>query len=185
VFAEREFGAVLDETFAQSNTFALTLRLTCLNKKPDRSQLAKKREKHLARLLADAFDSVEESIRKGMAEKGFDIEQVFLPVVRNLALDGSRISEIATRARLSKQTIGPLVRVLAERGIVEVSEDPADRRAKLVRFTQVGLLGLQAGLKSVEAVEARCSAKLGTNRLARLKRDLQIIADIAGDDDDH
>jgi DNA-binding MarR family transcriptional regulator len=50
--------------------------------------------------------------------------------------DGLRMSEIAKRARLSKQTMTTMVRLLERDGLVERRSDPQDGRATLVFLTQ-------------------------------------------------
>lgn len=138
--------------------------------------LTRRRRDHLARLLDETFAAVEREVRRRMREHGgFDVEQVYLPVVRNVAVAGSQITEIADRAGLSKQTVGPLVRDLEERGILRVDPHPTDGRAKLVRYTDLGLEGLEAGLDAVRSVERTCAQALGAGGLDRLKLDLKTV----------
>ena len=49
--------------------------------------------------------------------------------------DGLRIGELARRARLAKQTMTTMVRLLERDGLVRRERDPADGRAFLVRLT--------------------------------------------------
>src|SRR5262245_29706773 len=49
--------------------------------------------------------------------------------------DGLRIGEVAVRARLSKQTMTTMVRLLERDGLVERRPDPSDGRASLVFLT--------------------------------------------------
>ena len=49
--------------------------------------------------------------------------------------DGLRIGEVASRARLSKQTMTTMVRLLERDGLVERRPDPSDGRASLVFLT--------------------------------------------------
>jgi DNA-binding MarR family transcriptional regulator len=50
--------------------------------------------------------------------------------------DGLRMSEVAARARLSKQTMTTMVRLLERDGLVERRADPTDGRASLVFLTE-------------------------------------------------
>ena len=50
--------------------------------------------------------------------------------------DGLRMGELAARARLSKQTMTTMVRVLEREGLVERRSDPSDGRATLVFLTE-------------------------------------------------
>jgi DNA-binding MarR family transcriptional regulator len=49
--------------------------------------------------------------------------------------DGLRIGELARRARLAKQTMTTMVRLLERDGLVRRERDPGDGRAVLVRLT--------------------------------------------------
>jgi DNA-binding MarR family transcriptional regulator len=50
--------------------------------------------------------------------------------------DGLRMGELAARARLSKQTMTTMVRLLERDGLVERRADPSDGRAALVFLTE-------------------------------------------------
>jgi DNA-binding MarR family transcriptional regulator len=50
--------------------------------------------------------------------------------------DGLRMGQLAARARLSKQTMTTMVRLLERDGLVERRADPSDGRAALVFLTQ-------------------------------------------------
>ena len=52
---------------------------------------------------------------------------------------GSRLTQLARRAGMTKQAMGQIVDDLERLGYVERTPDPADGRAKLVRFTALGL----------------------------------------------
>jgi DNA-binding MarR family transcriptional regulator len=52
--------------------------------------------------------------------------------------DGLRMSELAARARLSKQTMTTMVRLLERDGLVERRADSSDGRASLVFLTERG-----------------------------------------------
>lgn len=144
----------------------------------------RQRRDHLTHLLERALAVIEAEVRRCMRARGYEIAKVYRPVVDNVSLDGSRITEIADRAGLSKQTIGPLVRDLEGLGILRVDPDPNDGRAKLVRYTELGLEALVAGLESAESVERSCALALGAGGLSRLKRDLEtVIGAVEGTDD--
>src|SRR5436190_6003108 len=52
--------------------------------------------------------------------------------------EGERTVELAQRAGITRQSMGEVVRDMVALGIVEMVPDPADGRAKLVRFTEAG-----------------------------------------------
>ncbi|MEI6732692.1 MAG: MarR family transcriptional regulator [Comamonadaceae bacterium] len=65
-------------------------------------------------------------------------------ITRHLALEGSRLTELARRAGVSKQAMGKLVEQCEAWGLVDRMSDPRDARARRIVFTPVGLAWLQA-----------------------------------------
>src|SRR5947207_6324769 len=56
----------------------------------------------------------------------------------HLDFDGIRLTDLAARVGVTKQAIGPLIDDLAALGMVERIGDPADKRAKRIRFSRRG-----------------------------------------------
>lgn len=75
-------------------------------------------------------------------------------------LAGSRITDVAARAGISKQAVGQIVDELEALGYVERIPDPTDARARLVVFTALGRSGLFDGLAALARVEARVKAEI-------------------------
>jgi DNA-binding MarR family transcriptional regulator len=90
----------------------------------------------------------------------------------HIDLDGTRQTEIARRAGVSKQAVGQLVDDLVAAGMLARAPDPADGRAQLVRFTDEGLAQLLAGLDVLDTVEIDLGADVGAMTLDRVRRDL-------------
>ena len=57
-------------------------------------------------------------------------------VFENLDPGGTRLTDLAARARITRQSMSELVSVLEQRGYLERQPDPADRRARIVRLTR-------------------------------------------------
>jgi len=70
--------------------------------------------------------------------------------------------ELADQAGTDTMMTSQVVRKLAERGLLERAEDPADARAKRLRVTESGLDLVAKALKDVEAADAEFFGKLGT-----------------------
>ena len=81
---------------------------------------------------------------------------------------GTRLTELAERARTSKQAMGQLVDALERAGYVERIPDPSDRRAKRVRLTERGWAVHERGGEVVAALQADWSGALGPGRLEHL-----------------
>lgn len=48
---------------------------------------------------------------------------------------GIRLTELAARANMTKQAMAELVAEIERRGYLQRTTDPADRRAKIIKFT--------------------------------------------------
>ena len=70
-------------------------------------------------------------------------------ITRHLALEGSRLTDLAVRAGMTKQAMGTLVNQCEAWGLVTREDDPLDARARKVRFTGVGLAWLSAYTEAV------------------------------------
>ncbi|MBX3248928.1 MAG: MarR family transcriptional regulator [Myxococcales bacterium] len=86
----------------------------------------------------------------------------------HIDLEGTRLTELARRVGVSKQAVGQLVDELEAMGVVERTPDPADGRAKLVRFTTRGRQGLLDGLRHLGAIEAQLAEAIGPARMSAL-----------------
>jgi DNA-binding MarR family transcriptional regulator len=65
-------------------------------------------------------------------------------ITRHLAVDGSRLTDLAASAGMSKQAMGDLVDQCEAWGLVRREADAHDRRARRVMFTESGLAWLEA-----------------------------------------
>ena len=72
-----------------------------------------------------------------------------------------RAADLATRAGMTRQSMGELVRELEGFGLVEMVPDPQDGRAKLVSWTEDGLAIARIGKRHLAAIERRLEAEFG------------------------
>ena len=82
-------------------------------------------------------------------------------ITRHLALKGSRLTDLAARANVSKQAMGKLVEQCEAWGLVERLADARDARARRIVFTPVGLSWLQAFGQAVAQAEAELREAVG------------------------
>ena len=82
-------------------------------------------------------------------------------ITRHLALGGSRLTELAQAAGVSKQAMGKLVDQCEAWGLVQRQNDPQDARARRVVFTAVGLAWLRAFEEAVRQTEDELRAAIG------------------------
>lgn len=82
-------------------------------------------------------------------------------ITRHLALKGSRLTELAHNAGMSKQAMGDLVNQCEAWGLVRRESDPLDGRARRVVFTEVGLAWLEAFRRAVAHAQAEFTDAVG------------------------
>ena len=75
-------------------------------------------------------------------------------ITRHLPPEGARLGDLARSARMTKQAMGVLVEQCAAWGMVERTIDPRDARARIVRFTAIGLAWMQAYHDAVQQAES-------------------------------
>jgi DNA-binding MarR family transcriptional regulator len=89
------------------------------------------------------------------------VSAAHIHITRHLALGGSRLTELADRAGMSKQAMGDLVDQCEAWGLVTRDPDERDGRARLVRFTPTGLAWLHAFREAVAQAEAEFRTEVG------------------------
>ena len=82
-------------------------------------------------------------------------------ITRHLALEGSRLTDLAPCASMSKQAMGKLVEQCEAWGLVSRMPDARDARARLIVFTPAGLSWLKAYQGAVAQAEAELRAAVG------------------------
>lgn len=123
--------------------------------------------------------AMEQRVLQRLAETGFDdITPAQARVFSRLDPGGSRVSDLAERALVTKQTVTFMVDGLEAAGYVTRVPDPRDRRARLVRLAERGLRVVEVA-RSVEVqVEAEWAAHLGPRRMAALREALEALREV-------
>jgi DNA-binding MarR family transcriptional regulator len=132
------------------------------------------RQTHLGRLLGLAMRRFDARVLELMAHNAEvplalanlaargQVSAAHIHITRHLALQGSRLTELATLAGMSKQAMGKLVDQCEAWGIVRRIADPLDARAKCVVFTPDGMDWLRAFEQAVAQAEEELRAAVGT-----------------------
>jgi len=93
----------------------------------------------LIRLLDAGFDAFSEELARRLAQTPYnDIRATHGCVFGNIEPEGSRLTDLAERAHMTKQTVGEVATELERRGYLERAPDPSDGRAKIIRLTERG-----------------------------------------------
>jgi DNA-binding MarR family transcriptional regulator len=94
--------------------------------------------------------------------------------------NGSRLTELAERAGLTKQAVGEAVTELERLGYVTRVPDPDDGRAKLIKLTDWGLDGCLKGRRLFAEIEAEWAEQLGADALASFRATATRITELEG-----
>jgi DNA-binding MarR family transcriptional regulator len=129
-------------------------------------------------LLRDPWLELNARLTASVAEHGFpDLRPALSVVFQHLRDEGSRVTEIADRAQLTKQTVVYLVNDLERLGYLERIADPSDGRAKLVRATPRGAAAVDEARRIAAEIEHEWTELLGEARMADLRRRLEELHD--------
>jgi DNA-binding MarR family transcriptional regulator len=130
----------------------------------------------MIRLLSVAMDQFADELYQRIAETPFDdIRPGHGCVFGNIDPDGSRLTDLAERAMMTKQSVGEVTTDLEHRGYVERVPDPSDGRAKIIRLTDRGRAAQQVGLELIDALERDWAGRFGEERVAALREALEVI----------
>jgi len=133
------------------------------------------RQTHLGRLLGHAMRRFDARVLQLMAsDEGVplalanlaardQVSAAHIHITRHLALEGSRLTDLAQAAGMTKQAMGTLVDQCEAWGLVLREADPRDARARQVVFTPAGLAWLQAFRKAVTRAEAEFRDAVGSD----------------------
>jgi DNA-binding MarR family transcriptional regulator len=133
----------------------------------------------LGTLLRDPWLELNARLTDAVARRGFaDIRPALSVVFQHVRDEGSRITEIADRAQLTKQTVVYLVNDLECLGYLERIPDPSDGRAKLVRPTDRGHAAVAEARRVAEEIERDWTGLLGQPAMAELRRLLEQLHDV-------
>jgi DNA-binding MarR family transcriptional regulator len=108
-----------------------------------------------------------------LGERGWDeVRLVHINLTRCLDYSGTRLTELAKRAAMTKQAMGELVDECERMGLVERTADPTDGRAKIVVFTAPGKRFMGAFRDAIEETEAEITRQLGAPQVREMKQAL-------------
>jgi DNA-binding MarR family transcriptional regulator len=120
------------------------------------------RHDNVGRLLNNAVSRFESRVLELMSQSGHPEARIsHISLTRNLDLEGTRVSELARRAGMTKQAMGELVSQCAALGLVVTSVDSSDKRARVVQFTPDGSRWLEAFRQAVDRAEREMRDEVG------------------------
>lgn len=168
---EQEF---IGEYFSDNHKFGQFSLSSAMTEKPALPEPDDRwRSGHLGRLMGQALRRFDERVLHLMAHNPDvplalsnlaardQIGAAHIHITRHLALQGSRLTDLAASAGMSKQAMGDLVTQCEAWDLVRREPDPKDARARRIVFTDTGLLWLEAFRLAVARAEAEFRAQVG------------------------
>ena len=95
--------------------------------------------------------------------------------------EGARPTTLADGAWITKQSLGERIREMERLGWVMTDADPVDKRAHLVHRTELGDRVLATVERTIAAMEAEWSAKVGADRYTVFR---SVLAELASGDEE-
>jgi DNA-binding MarR family transcriptional regulator len=117
----------------------------------------------------------EEFSARGFGEVRPAYGSILLPLFEE---DGLRMGALAARARLSKQTMTTVIRLMEEAGLVTREPDPHDGRAILVRLTARSRQFAPVAGQVVAELEGRVARRLAPDAYRALRAGLKEVMDL-------
>ena len=128
---------------------------------------------HLGRLMGQALRRFDERVLSLMASnievplalsnlaRRDQVGAAHIHITRHLVVGGSRLTDLALSAGMSKQAMGDLIDQCDAWGLVRREPDAYDKRARRVVFTESGLLWLEAFRVAVAQAEGEFRQAVG------------------------
>jgi DNA-binding MarR family transcriptional regulator len=123
-------------------------------------------------LLFYPYRAMEARVLARVREAGYEVTAAQARVFARIGPTGTRLSDLAAQAQVTKATAGFLIDQLERSGLVTRVPDPDDGRARLVTITDKGQDAVRLAADEVAAVEAEWTAHLGTRRMRQLRQAL-------------
>ena len=129
-------------------------------------------------LLFYPYRAMEARVLARVRAAGFEVTTAQGRIFARIGPSGTRLSDLAAQAQVTKATAGFLVDQLERSGLVTRVPDPDDGRARLVTITDKGQNAVRLAAEEVVAVEAEWTAHLGTRRMRQLREALTQLREI-------
>lgn len=137
---------------------------------------------HIGQLLVHTTRHFQTELYHRLGEAG--LEGLRVPhthVSAYIEADGSRLSELARKARMTVPAMLELVDDLERLGYAERRPDPSDRRAKLIVMTDRGWDAMRTGHRIIGELENDYARALGRERFDEFASTFRALLDYVSD----
>lgn len=107
--------------------------------------------------------------------RGHPLRAAQAQLLPHLDFDGTRLTDLASRAGMTKQSAAALVDEMVEAGYLMKRPDPADGRAKLVSYTPKGTRAVGEGITILGELEAELRDRVGAEVVNGLDQALDMM----------
>jgi DNA-binding MarR family transcriptional regulator len=115
-------------------------------------------------------------IMQAVVRAGYDdVTTAHISLFRYPGLDGHRLTDIAQRMQITKQSVHELIAHLERLGYLVRETDPTNRRARLVRLTRKGRALQEVIRLEAQDSQRRAAEILGERRFAQLTKALAVL----------
>jgi DNA-binding MarR family transcriptional regulator len=129
-------------------------------------------------LLFYPYRAMEARVLARVREAGYKVTSAQGRIFARVGPSGTRLSDLATQAQVTKATAGFIVDQLERSGLVTRVPDPVDGRARLVTMTDEGQNAVRLAAEEVAAVEEEWTAHLGAHKMRQLRQTLTKLREI-------
>ncbi|TKA11241.1 MarR family winged helix-turn-helix transcriptional regulator [Actinacidiphila oryziradicis] len=134
---------------------------------------------NLGVLLFIPYWYTEDRMFRALREAGFDDWTLTqCRVFQRVAPDGSRLTDLADQAQVTKQSVGVMVGQLERLGYVRRVPDPTDGRARLIVIEERGRRAVEVAAATLDEILAEWKAYLGTRNFTLLHQILDQLREI-------
>lgn len=134
---------------------------------------------NLGVLLFIPYRHMENRILQAIRDAGFDdVTLAQARVFQRIAPGGSRLTDLAEQAQMTKQSAAGLIDELERTGYVRRVPDPDDRRARLIQIAKRGRQAAKAAQNAHDQIESEWREHLGARRFAQLRDTLERLREI-------
>jgi DNA-binding MarR family transcriptional regulator len=130
-------------------------------------------------LLLIPYRYMEDRIFQAVRDAGFDdLTLAQSKVFQRVDPAGSRLTDLAAAAQMTKQSAGVMVDELERFGYVRRVPDPTDGRARVIQIQERGRRAIEAGKAAHDQIVAEWQAYLGTRNFTMLRQILEQLREI-------
>jgi DNA-binding MarR family transcriptional regulator len=130
-------------------------------------------------LLFIPYRYMEERIFRAIQDAGFDDWTLTqCRVFQRVAPNGSRLTDLADQAQMTKQSTGVLVDQLERLGYVRRVPDPTDGRARLIVIEKRGQQAVDVAIATAGEILSEWKSYLGTRNFALLQQILSQLREV-------